>query len=262
MNWLPTSLGSAGMSCLNCSSVSCLQVKRRGLELTQESPAAKAARLTSTARQRADRAQARAQRGQENQPPQAAAASTQPQQSQAAVAGATGTAQLLLHRSFHYSQRQAAPHRAAPAGPPGKLLILACLVPLPHPTNERVRRLQGQDQQQQAAFAGYLLRVGEGTEPTFPDIGQDVVRLKDSMCPPCNSGVSALMQRVYGDVQHCSDPDFLMERSSLTPRNRDVEDINSYMLHRWSGQVCHEQLRLQQQALCRPLGFMKGVCLS
>ena len=81
------------------------------------------------------------------------------------------------------------------------------------------------------------------------------------MCLPCNSGVSALVQRVYGDVQHCSDPDFLMERSVLTPRNRDVEDINSYMLHRWSGQVCQEQLRLQQQALCRPLGFMKGVCL-
>ena len=31
--------------------------------------------------------------------------------------------------------------------------------------NERVRRLQGQDQQQQAAFAGYLLQVGEGRDP-------------------------------------------------------------------------------------------------
>ena len=38
--------------------------------------------MTSTARQRSDRAKARAQRGQENQPPQAEAASTQPQQAQ------------------------------------------------------------------------------------------------------------------------------------------------------------------------------------
>ena len=108
--------------------------------------------------------------------------------------------------------------------------------------NERVRRLQGQDQQQQAAFADYLLQVGEGREPTFPDIGQDVVRLKDSMCLPCNSGVSALVQRVYGDVQQCSDPDFLMERSILAPRNIDVEGINSYILQRWACQVCHAQL--------------------
>eukprot|EP00891_Asterochloris_glomerata_P000058 jgi/Astpho2/58/Aster-x0422 len=100
--------------------------------------------------------------------------------------------------------------------------------------NERVRRLQGQDQQQQAAFADYLLQDGEGREPTFPDIGQDVVRLKDSMCLPWDSGVSALVQRVYGN--QCSDPDFLMERSILAPRNVDVEDINSYMLHRWAGQ--------------------------
>ena len=128
--------------------------------------------------------------------------------------------------------------------------------------NERVRRLQGQDQQQQAAFADYLLQVGEGREPTLPDIGQDVVRLKDSMCLPCDSGVSALVQRVYGDVQHCSDPDFLMERSILTPRNRDVEDINSYMLHRWGGQVCHEQLWLQQRALCRPSWCIVNVCFA
>ncbi len=127
--------------------------------------------------------------------------------------------------------------------------------------NERVRRLQGQDQQQQAAFADYLLQVGEGREPTFPDIGQDVVRLKDSMCLPCDSGVSALVQRVYGNVQQCSDPDFLMERSILAPRNVDVEDINSYMLHRWAGQVCHEQLWLHQQALCRPMCRMESDCV-
>ena len=108
--------------------------------------------------------------------------------------------------------------------------------------NKRVTRLQGQDQQQQAAFADYLLQVGEGREPTFPDIGQDIVRLEDSMCLPCDSGVSALVQRVYDDMQRCSDPDFLMERSILALRNIDVEGINSYILQRWAGQVCHAQL--------------------
>ena len=57
------------------------------------------------------------------------------------------------------------------------------------------------------------------------------------MCLPCNSDVSALVQRVYGDVQQCSDPEFLMQRSILAPRNVDVEDMNSYMLQHWDGQV-------------------------
>ena len=59
----------------------------------------------------------------------------------------------------------------------------------------------------------------------------------DSMCLPCHSGVPALVQHVYGDVQQCSDPEFLMERSILALRNVGVEDINSYMLHRWGGPV-------------------------
>ena len=37
------------------------------------------------------------------------------------------------------------------------------------------------------------------------------------MCLPCDSGVSALVRRVIGNVQHCSDLEFLMERSTLTP---------------------------------------------
>ena len=102
---------------------------------------------------------------------------------------------------------------------------------------ERVRHLQGQDQQQQAAFTDYLLQNGEGREPTVPDIGQDVVRLKDSMCLLCDSGMPALAQHVYGDVWQCSHPDFLMECSILAPRNVVVEDIKSYMLHPWGGQV-------------------------
>ena len=58
------------------------------------------------------------------------------------------------------------------------------------------------------------------------------------MCLPCDSSVSALVQRVYSDVQHCSDPEVLMEPSTLAPRHVDVGDNNSYMLHRCRGQVC------------------------
>ena len=72
-------------------------------------------------------------------------------------------------------------------------------------------------QQQQAAFANHLLQDGEGKEPTVSDIGQDGVQLKDSMCLPCGSSVSASVQRVHGDVQQCSDPEFFMERSIGTP---------------------------------------------
>ena len=79
------------------------------------------------------------------------------------------------------------------------------------------------------------------------------------MCLPCDSGVSALVQRVYGNVQHCSDLEVLMERSILTPRNSDVEDINSYVLHRWGGQVCHAKLWLQQQALCCAMRCISNV---
>ena len=57
------------------------------------------------------------------------------------------------------------------------------------------------------------------------------------MCLPCDNGVPALVQHVYGDLQQFSDPEFLMERNILAARNVDVEDVNSYMPHRWGSQV-------------------------
>ena len=128
MDYLPTSLwvllSDVTSGPLLCSG---LQAKGRGLELTQESPAAKAARLTSTARQCADRAKARAQREQENQPPQAAAASARQQSQGQHSRSFTGAPTTLSDRRALTEQPQQ-PHQAHQVSCfRGLLVTLACL---------------------------------------------------------------------------------------------------------------------------------------
>ena len=100
--------------------VPCLQVKRRGLERTQQSPP-ETARLTSTARQRADRAKA----GTGKSASQAAAASNQPQHAQQQSQAQQGQ-HSLLGVSFTLRDLGAA-HSTAPAGPADEKNLLLIL---------------------------------------------------------------------------------------------------------------------------------------
>ncbi len=42
--------------------------------------------------------------------------------------------------------------------------------------------------------------------------------------------------RIYGDMPARPNPEYLIQRSILTPQNLDVDDINNYIVDRWQGE--------------------------
>ena len=105
-------------------------------------------------------------------------------------------------------------------------------------TNMRVARLLAEGDVagavEQQNFAQFLGRVGDGTEPTFPAVGDEFVRVPDGML--CSGGANAtvadLIQDVYGgldgtfDTEHGRE-EYIIGRAILTPLNEDVDRINA-----------------------------------
>ena len=78
-------------------------------------------------------------------------------------------------------------------------------------------------------FSEYLLRIGDGSEPVATDT-EDRVRVQDSMILP-GFNLYTLINTVYGDM--LSTPptnDHLTSRAILTPKNKDVTDINNLII--------------------------------
>jgi ATP-dependent DNA helicase PIF1 len=75
-------------------------------------------------------------------------------------------------------------------------------------------------------FADYLKQLGEGNIQVHPDIGEDMIRV---LCPTEN--VDDLITLMYGGLNDITDPtqrtDFIVNRAILTPKNKDVDVINS-----------------------------------
>jgi ATP-dependent DNA helicase PIF1 len=101
--------------------------------------------------------------------------------------------------------------------------------------NMRVHRLraEGRDAAAQESWAEYLLRIGEGTEQTYPDIGQDMIKLDPAMCCPTEDVVD-LINIVYGALPAIVDAtarrEYLINRAILTCRNVDVDAINEKVM--------------------------------
>ena len=91
----------------------------------------------------------------------------------------------------------------------------------------------------QQEFAAWLQRVGEGTEPTCPAVGEDCIRLPDEIV--CGGGqregtLEELIEGVYGGLDTIQGEDarqeFIVERAILTPLNDDVDSVNELMTAR------------------------------
>ena len=109
--------------------------------------------------------------------------------------------------------------------------------------NMRVRTLQtaatgGAVGAQQAAQVGqqfddFLLRVGNGVENTFPDKGEDFIKLPSNMCAPSDS-VEDLITSV-----HFPTGTFSEGAAILVARNTEVDDINKKAIERFpAGEIC------------------------
>ncbi|WVZ58883.1 hypothetical protein U9M48_009106 [Paspalum notatum var. saurae] len=85
-------------------------------------------------------------------------------------------------------------------------------------------------------FAGYLLRVGNGTEE---DDGDGYIRLPNEICVPY-TGKDTDLHRLIEDVflmldDNMTDPDYITSRAILSTRNDCVDRINMRMIHRFRG---------------------------
>ncbi|XP_074377065.1 uncharacterized protein LOC141718585 [Apium graveolens] len=84
-------------------------------------------------------------------------------------------------------------------------------------------------------FIKWVLNVGDGTLPNIhPD---DVVHDPDFSIPEKfiirsqNKPIKHIVDKIYPNIsKNITDPDYLKERSILTPTNAIVNDINSYIL--------------------------------
>lgn len=105
---------------------------------------------------------------------------------------------------------------------------------LPLHTNMRVQRVLaagGPGAAQRAAdlqaWADWLLRIGDGIEPTYPAQGEGYVNLPPGLLAS-GPTLKHLIADIYGDMP--ADPQaraqFLSERAILAPLNADVDELN------------------------------------
>ncbi len=84
-------------------------------------------------------------------------------------------------------------------------------------------------------FSEFLLAMGEGKLPAYPSIGDDIIRVPDDMVSSSN-GPDELISEIFGnDPARMSDASFMVPRAILTPRNLDVDSVNSKATDSWDG---------------------------
>ncbi|KAG1096320.1 hypothetical protein G6F42_018386 [Rhizopus arrhizus] len=82
-------------------------------------------------------------------------------------------------------------------------------------------------------FASYLLQVGQGAIPTLTlpqNMPSSLIPIPQRMLLPGDSLLN-LIRSIYFDIASSAlDPDYFVERSILTPKNKDVKAINDLLL--------------------------------
>jgi ATP-dependent exoDNAse (exonuclease V) alpha subunit len=94
--------------------------------------------------------------------------------------------------------------------------------------NERVRA--NGSTPAQLEFARFLLDLGNGTYPTAQAVGEDFIRIPDSILLPSQS-ISDLSAWVFGDMTYA--PADFSTRAILTLRNAEVNELNEAILQKF-----------------------------
>ena len=104
-------------------------------------------------------------------------------------------------------------------------------------TNVKVLRLrQNMRAQHDPAFSDFLLRVGNGGEPTLPE---DMIRLPQSMAIPWEGeeSIKHLINATFPNLSaHASDGKYMVDRALITPLNEDVDKLNEMVIHDFPGE--------------------------
>lgn len=91
-------------------------------------------------------------------------------------------------------------------------------------------------------FSKWVLQVGNGTLPNIhPDdmiSDADVVIPKNYLIKSEDHPIKSVIDKIYLDIlNNINNPDYLRERSILTPTNAIVSDINSYIIDQIPGKT-------------------------
>ncbi|XP_028101779.1 uncharacterized protein LOC114301074 [Camellia sinensis] len=82
-------------------------------------------------------------------------------------------------------------------------------------------------------FGEFLLRVGDGVQPTIVD---EIIKVPTSMAIPWNGeeSIVRLLQEIYPDIRnHSFDAGYMVSRGIITPRNEDVDKLNKKIIQRF-----------------------------
>lgn len=103
--------------------------------------------------------------------------------------------------------------------------------------NMRLANLDCSDAEEQKEYADWILRVGEGrTGHQESDDGTTKILLPDDILLPPNATLSDLIHTIYPNLlQNVRDPDYIVRRAILCPKNEDVKFVNDTVLNAFPG---------------------------
>lgn len=95
---------------------------------------------------------------------------------------------------------------------------------MPLTINMRVHLSTGSTQGELSRFSEYLLRVGEGREPTS---ASDAITLPNAWCTR-ESNLASIVNVAYENLsERYRDMQYITSRAILAPRNEDIDNINA-----------------------------------
>src|SRR6266540_3357378 len=97
-------------------------------------------------------------------------------------------------------------------------------------TNMRLlRAADDPDATEQEKFAKWLLKVGEGHVPTVDKLDDNIIQLPNDIVLP-SQNINDLIHFVYPDLFTNSNPQYLVERAILAPKNDHISTINAIIM--------------------------------
>ena len=85
----------------------------------------------------------------------------------------------------------------------------------------------------EVAFSEYLLKIGDGREEKYPDVGENVIKIPEEYLVP---SLNQLIDSVFPDLEYgCGDSENLMGGTIYTPLNKDMAIINKLCIDTFPG---------------------------
>ncbi|GAU51549.1 hypothetical protein TSUD_414120 [Trifolium subterraneum] len=115
--------------------------------------------------------------------------------------------------------------------------ISACIIKSPLWAHTMVIRLrQNMRSMHDHDFAAFLMRIGDGVEPTKPD---DIVKIPPQIAIPWEGehSIQIFIDHIFPQLElHGWDASYMTQRAILTPKNDDVQKLNDILINQFPGE--------------------------